>query len=205
MSEVSEKLTSSKTNEHYTPLKLLLKVSEFFENEITLDPASNSLTNPQVPALSHYTKELDGLNLPWSGKVFCNPPYGRLCPYFVDKAIAEYLEKPNEVEILLLVKSATETQWYSKLTQFCRCNIRGRLKFGSVDGKQDNSATFPSVLFYLGTRYTEFAKHWQHWGEIVIPPSIQEKITLEKQRQKNRDRVRRYRQKKNRDYRVRSR
>lgn len=74
MSKTSKKLTSSQTNEHYTPTSFLSKVFDFFHNQIDLDPSSNSKVAPQVPAQLHYTAEENGLSLPWYGNIFCNPP-----------------------------------------------------------------------------------------------------------------------------------
>jgi hypothetical protein len=182
MSKTSKKLTSSQTNEHYTPTSFLSKVSNFFHNQIDLDPSSNSKMAPQVPARLHYTAEENGLSLPWYGNTFCNPPYGRVCPHFVDKAIAEYEDHPNELEILMLLKSATDTRWYQRLAGYPRCNILGRLKFESADGTQTKPATFPSVLFFLGSRVEEFWEFWEPMGEIVIPIGLMPKIEAEKNR-----------------------
>ena len=54
-------LFTSDTVEHYTPAHIL-KVVVSCMGHITLDPCSNSHTNPNVPALKHYTQEDNGLN-----------------------------------------------------------------------------------------------------------------------------------------------
>lgn len=65
---------SSASNEHYTPPDLCDLVRQVFGCEIDLDPASCALANQLVRALRYYTKEDNGLVLPWSGSVFVNAP-----------------------------------------------------------------------------------------------------------------------------------
>ena len=120
-------LKSSKTNEHYTPTKVVNHVIEFYNGVIDLDPCSNSVDNPNVPAEFHYAVELDGLQLPWAGKVFVNPPYGRELNKWVNKTVYEY-ESGRAREILLLVPSRTDTQWFTSLNPYPRVYLVGRLK-----------------------------------------------------------------------------
>lgn len=83
-----------------------------------------------------YTKEQDGLAQPWTGRVWCNPPYGR--------EIGKWVKKAFETA------ARTDTRWfhdyiYGKAeVRF----IRGRLKFG--DSK--NSAPFPSMVVIFGEK-----------------------------------------------------
>jgi len=159
---------SSGDNQHYTPYLLLAQVCEFYGGTIDLDPCSNSLVSPHIPALVHYTEEMNGLNLPWFGKVFVNPPYSRreLRP-FVEKAINEAKAK-KEIEIVLLVPARTDTQWHTLLDPYSRCYIKGRLKFHNPKNN-GNSAPFPSALFYLGDRDREFESYFSRIGKVFAP------------------------------------
>ncbi|WP_438028961.1 hypothetical protein [Sorangium sp. So ce233] len=67
---------SSKTSEHYTP-PLIVEPSRATLGRIELDPASCELANTVVRAERIYTEADNGLELPWSGAVFCNPPGGK--------------------------------------------------------------------------------------------------------------------------------
>lgn len=73
---------SSKSNEWETPQELFNELNEEFH--FTLDPAS---THENAKCEKHYTQEEDGLAQDWSGEtVFCNPPYGRELPLWIEKA-----------------------------------------------------------------------------------------------------------------------
>jgi hypothetical protein len=39
---------------------------------------------------THYTKEQDGLLLPWHGRAFINPPYGQHISKWTGKFVQEY-------------------------------------------------------------------------------------------------------------------
>lgn len=83
--------TKTGTDENYTPntaeqpiIDLVLKV---FNGKIDLDPCSNDLDSPNVPAEIHYTKEIDGLGVMWWGNVFLNPPYSNPLPFLETLAL----------------------------------------------------------------------------------------------------------------------
>lgn len=72
---------SSDSNEHYTP-EAIVEAARTVLGGIDLDPASCELGNSVVGALAWYGpgSELaeDGLAEPWLGRVFLNPPGGRV-------------------------------------------------------------------------------------------------------------------------------
>jgi site-specific DNA-methyltransferase (adenine-specific) len=161
-------LHSSKSNEHYTPDLIKERVLTFFDGTIDLDPCTNSCKTPNIPALFHYDATMDGLSLPWAGRVFVNPPYGRGLPLWIKKAIREY-EESRAREILILVPSRTDTQWYKALQPYARLFIEGRLKFKDEAGTIQPPAPFPSAVFYLGNRIKEFELAWEDLGEVRLP------------------------------------
>lgn len=167
MSNIDVCLTS-KTNEHYTPPDFLLRVYEFFGGTLDLDPCCNSLAHPHVLANCHYDKKLDGLKLPWFGKVFVNPPYGKSLLQWTEKLCCEH-ECGNVEEAIYLVPSRTDTRWTRRLSGYSRCYLGSRLRFVSEDGKQQDSAPFPSAVFYLGDRTQDFDRYWSILGEVWIP------------------------------------
>lgn len=82
----------------YPPAKYLCLAVEHYSNReiieaarsvlggIDLDPASCAEANREVRASCYYTKEVDGLALPWFGRVWLNPPGGTLVVTDQDRA-----------------------------------------------------------------------------------------------------------------------
>ncbi len=80
--------------------------------------------------------------MPWHGRVWCNPPYG--------KQTAIWLERcAQHGNAVALVFARTGTNWFFD-TVWNRATavffIRGRLRFYHVSGEQAGSAGAPSVL-----------------------------------------------------------
>lgn len=69
---------SSATVEHYTPIEII-EAARLTMGGIDLDPATTERVNElRVRAVNIYTKETDGLAGPWWGRVWLNPPGGRV-------------------------------------------------------------------------------------------------------------------------------
>lgn len=80
-------MLSSASCEWATPQDLFDALNREFN--FTLDPCS---TDENAKCEKHYTKEQDGLRQDWTGEtVFCNPPYGRTMPLWIEKCYQHYL------------------------------------------------------------------------------------------------------------------
>ena len=108
--------TARSVAEHYTPPEILAPILATFGGEIDLDPCSND-GKPNVPAKRHYRKVDDGLARPWSGRVYCNPPYNEAARW-VEKAITEMQDGRTDATILLLA-ARTDTEWFRAPTSRC--------------------------------------------------------------------------------------
>jgi phage N-6-adenine-methyltransferase len=156
-------LTSSKTDCWNTPPDVVAEVFKFFDGVVHLDPCSNSHTHPNIPALTVFTEEDDGLAQQWDyPTVFMNHPYSdskRWIPYAVSQ------HKLYDNEMLLLIKMDVSTKWWSSLIQYPFLAYNRRLKFG--DGK--GAAPFQSAMFYLGKQLDRFVHVFGHNGTIYAP------------------------------------
>jgi len=151
---------SSETAEHYTPAEIITAVVACL-GSIDLDPCSNSVKKPNVPARRHYTIDDDGLSKPWRGTVYMNPPYGDVIDSWVVKLCEEH-ESGRVTEAIALLPARTDTQWFAKLRDHICCFITGRLTF--LGNKE--SAPFPSAVFYLGDDYAKFYAKFSAIGDI---------------------------------------
>ena len=87
-----------------------------------------------------YSPEDDGLSQPWSGIVWCNPPYGRGVDAWIAKAHAS---AQAGATVVCLVKSTTDTKWWHQYTPAAEVRfLPGRERF--VGAK--HGAPFPVCL-----------------------------------------------------------
>lgn len=151
---------SSETPEWYTPSHIIARVIKTL-GAIDLDPCSNSHESPNVPALSYYTKEDNGLAREWRGRIYMNPPYGREIVEWVRHLVREWVAG-RVTEAVALVPARTDTEWHGELRQFPRCFVRGRLKFSN----HESAAPFPSMAVYLGDNLLAFVEAFGDIGDI---------------------------------------
>ena len=104
-----------------------------------LDPCATS-ENSQAPLF--FTKEEDGLERSWFGRVWVNPPYGREIGKWMKKSLEE-VQNGNAKEVVCLIPSRTDTAWWHDFVVKGEIEfLRGRLKFGN----SKNNAPFPSAV-----------------------------------------------------------
>ncbi|TAG93115.1 MAG: hypothetical protein EAZ18_13020 [Oscillatoriales cyanobacterium] len=156
-------LTSSKSDEHYTPENIISAAREVM-GEIDLDPMSCRQANKSVKAAKFYTKETDGLTKPWAGRIWLNPAFS-LANEAVSKLIQSHLS--NEVtEAILLIKAAPDTARHQLLAALPFCEWRGRIKF-VADGNSQ-VAPFAVLIFYLGNNFPKFREVFGRFGNIRL-------------------------------------
>lgn len=166
----SKSKSKNKNDEWFTPEFVVDKVKKML-GHIDLDPASCKTANDlYINARKIYTKHDNGLDNPWNGKVFLNPPYSaKLIKQFIDKAVTEY-ESGNAEEILILTNSSTDSIWNSKLSKYLQAYTFRRLSF--IDGatlKADGGTGRGQVITYLGTDYKKFIKIFTEDSTFWIP------------------------------------
>lgn len=141
-------LFSSKRMDWETPQELFNELDREFH--FTLDPCATAKT---AKCSRYYTKEKDGLKQSWGGQtVFCNPPYGRELPKWIEKC---YKESSNAT-VVMLIPARTDTKAFHKYI-YNKAEIRfikGRVKF-LIDGEQGDAAPFPSMIVIFNRRDNE--------------------------------------------------
>jgi len=153
-------------DEWLTPPEIIKEIGQF-----DLDPcAPHPDKRPWDTAHEHYHEEIDGLKKPWSGRVWCNPPYGNR----TFEWMAKLARHGNGIALIF---ARTETKgfhrevWEKADAMFF---FQGRLKFYHVSGIQGGTANAPSCLVAYGEECAELLKEASLRGIF---------ITLKKQRQ----------------------
>lgn len=85
---------------------------------LALDAAATK-ENALLPRF--YTKEDDGLAMPWDAPTWCNPPYGPTVGKWVAKAVDEVRRGRCPVAVLL-VKATTDVRWWRRYVWDCAAN-----------------------------------------------------------------------------------
>lgn len=155
-------------DEWYTPPEWLLLAKEVLGN-IDLDPASNVIANALVEADKFYTEQENGLNFPWNGKVWCNPPYSAaLIKKFTAKFLAEY-EAGNMKEGIILTNSGTDTLWNQPLAKGVQAYTVGRISFVQPDGTRKATGSRGSLFTYFGPNPDKFIEVFTRNGKCWVP------------------------------------
>ena len=156
--------TGNREDTWNTPPEFVGDVVKFFGGRIGLDPCSNSMDEPNVPADKVYTEEMDGLQQSWvADSVFMNHPYSaskKWIPY----AAAQY-ENGNAKEMVLLIKLDVSTKWWRSITKYPWIGVNRRLRFGAAK----SAAPFQSAIIYLGTDLDRFKHTFGKYGQLYVP------------------------------------
>lgn len=155
--------------EWYTPA-IYIEAAREVMGSIDTDPASCELANQVVKAKRYYTKEENGFTKHWTGKVWCNPPYGydSKCNQAQWSArLVEQYEAGITTEAILLVNAAVGTSWYDRMCEYPVCQPRRRINFITPVPKK-HSNTHGSALFYLGPQAEKFARVFGQFGRVMV-------------------------------------
>jgi hypothetical protein len=137
----SHQSANMKNDEWLTPPEIIRALGEF-----DLDPCA-PVNRPWPMAREHYTVLDNGLMLPWEGRVWCNPPYGREA----EEWLARLAGHGNGIALIF---ARTETEmFFSQVWNKAHAVlfIQGRLFFHYVDGrKAEANSGAPSCLIAYG-------------------------------------------------------
>lgn len=129
-------------DEWLTPPEILKALGDF-----DLDPcAPVPDARPWPTAEKHYSVEDNGLMMPWDGRIWCNPPYGR----DTFSWLSRLAEHGNGIALIF---ARTETRgFHSEIWEKADAVFffKGRLKFYRVNGEQGGTANAPSCLVAYG-------------------------------------------------------
>ena len=154
--------------EWYTP-STIIEAARRTMHGIDLDPASSTEAQQWIKAGSYYTKEDDGLLLPWDGKVWLNPPYSAgLIGLFVDKLLSE----SGIEQAIVIVNNGTETTWGQKLMGAANalCFPKRRVKFLRPKGLEAPPKGAPlqgQMICGFGVDRERFKQEFESMGFVI--------------------------------------
>jgi len=122
------------TDEYATPRTLTRPLAEAVGG-FDLDPASGAEEEPHAEI--QYTKDDDGLNQDWFGRVFCNPPFSNKTDW-IEKAIYEVEDGDAELVVMVLPVGTSTTWFHNLVTQATAVAFLGP---GRVDFDRRSKAT----------------------------------------------------------------
>jgi hypothetical protein len=177
-------LHSSASNEHYTPVEYI-EAARHVMGGIDLDPASTQSVNElRIKATNFHSKEENGLVREWHGRVWLNPPGGRIgnrssAAVWWDKLVDEYLSGRVtqalflgfSIEILATTQGAV--LWPGEVPFCCP---RRRIEFLQSDGdggfSRGESPTHSNIIAFLPPleggkeSLARFEEHFGPFGKV---------------------------------------
>ena len=154
--------------EWYTPPNIIDRAREVL-GHIDVDPASNLIAQEWIKADTFFTEDTNGLDKPWKGKVWVNPPYSSsLIKKFTKKFLDEYING-NVVEGIMLTNQGTDTQFNIPLQKGLQAYTNGRISFLQPDLTEKGKGSRGSLFTYLGPNPKKFIEVFTRDNFCWIP------------------------------------
>ena len=139
MADLTEARFASQSIEYETPLSLFDPLNDEFG--FTVDVCATD-SNKKVE--KYYSVENNGLAKEWRGSVWCNPPYGRDMPKWINKAYNS--ARNGDATVVMLIPARTNTIWWHDIVMKGEIRfIKGRPKFNN--GKHGLPFPLAIVIF----------------------------------------------------------
>jgi hypothetical protein len=159
---------NSGESEWYTPGPII-EAARRVMGGIDLDPASSEAAQETVRAKRFFSKEHDGLEHRWSGRVWLNPPYAQpLIDDFCLKLEAE-LGAGTVTQAVCLTNNGTETHWGQVLLRghSAVCFHDGRVRFWAP-GKPSATPLQGQMITYFGPNVEVFCAEFSQLGAVCL-------------------------------------
>ncbi len=149
--------TTMLSDEWLTPRYITKDLGEF-----DTDPCV-PVNMPWTTARIMYNINNNGLLMPWDGRIWLNPPYGKDIDAWMNK-----MALSNNG--LALVFARTETQWFHSFVWNVARGMfffKRRIKFLDINGNESGNAGAPSILIAYGKSNNEILAEYPLQGQYV--------------------------------------
>jgi hypothetical protein len=158
LDKFNTRVTSQSKDEWLTPPEIIRALGSF-----DLDPCA-PIKRPSEMAARHFTLDDNGLQHPWNGRVWLNPPYGKE----TFKWIARLAEHKSGVALIF---ARTDTEGFHQHI-FHKAHsmffFEGRLRFYHVDGTRGDTHNAPSYLISYSEEDTIAIRRARFKGRLLL-------------------------------------
>lgn len=135
--------------------------------EIDLDPASHSIANEVVKAKKIFTMHDNGLNHPWHGRVWLNPPFSQWQEW-IPKILSEWRSGRVDAMCILSANRTTSARYFEPIKSTCvsSCSFNGRIPFwgGLATSSPDDGHT----VYFFGSNVLKFYDVFSTLGTVSL-------------------------------------
>ncbi len=151
--------------EIYTPT-FIVEAARKTMGGIDLDPASCEAANKFVKAASFFSKESNGLESQWFGRVWMNHPFSRKWnSYWINKLVSEY-ESGRVKEACCICFASTSEAWFQPLYKYPQCWLSPRTNYMLPDGTIYKGVSKGSCVTYFGKNIDAFKLNFSPLGAV---------------------------------------
>jgi len=132
----------NETMEWYTPPYIFEALNIAFDTDVC-SPGHDKV--PWIPAAAHIILPIDGLKVPWYGRIWMNPPYGKLTRAWFER----FVKHPCGIALAF---SRTDTAWFHQCASQCDAILfmRKRIRFIDYLGYEGGTPGNGSMLVANG-------------------------------------------------------
>lgn len=158
----------SGNTEWFTPPEII-EAARAVMYKIDLDPASCFEANKIVKADRFYTREENGLTLPWYGNVWLNHPFSRKGNYDWINMLLQWYNVQGFHQSCSICYAATSEEWFRPLLERPQCFLHGRTAYiDSQTMKPQRDVPKGSVVTYLGPNVERFYDIFSKLGTVKV-------------------------------------
>lgn len=167
-----EFVQKNKKDVYQTPEDFIDDINEALPEGIFIATDPSAAEDTDIGWFYNYTVEDNGLEQPWYGISYCNPPF-TLKDKFLEKAIEESKKEYSDLIMVLTPDSTDVKSWWHEYIADEADYIWfkfGRMNFYDPVKEQDtNNVSFGIALSFFGdlSKYPELKEYFMENGQLV--------------------------------------